>query len=203
MHVVNLTADAETFTSNAYLALGEAPTLVDAGAMDGIVDAVRAHTDELAKVVITHQHDDHVAQLDAIVEAFDPDCYAYADHPARTHPVADGDHVRVGDEDCEVVSTPGHAEDHISLVGEQSLFSGDVVVHDDGAFKYGSFGRTDIPGASRERLIQSIGELLARMPATVENMYAGHGALFHGNVRDVVETALARAEEREPKYTAE
>jgi hydroxyacylglutathione hydrolase len=31
-------------------------------------------------------------------------------------------------------------------------------------------------------------------------MYAGHGGVFHGDVRDVVETALERAEKREPKY---
>jgi glyoxylase-like metal-dependent hydrolase (beta-lactamase superfamily II) len=106
----------------------------------------------------------------------------------------------VGDEDCEVVYTPGHADDHVALVGETTLFSGDVVVHNDGAFDYGSFGRTDRPGMSRERLIESIRALLDRLPASVEEMYAGHGDAFHGDVRDVVETALGRAENREPKY---
>jgi glyoxylase-like metal-dependent hydrolase (beta-lactamase superfamily II) len=152
---------------------------------------------------VTHQHDDHVDQLDAVVDAFDADCYAYADHPARTHELSDGDTVTVGDEDCEVVYTPGHGDDHVAVVGEASLFSGDVVVHDDGAFDDGSFGRTDYPGMSRDRLIESIRELLERMPAGVEHMYAGHGSQFHGDVRDVVETALGRAETREPKYPTE
>jgi glyoxylase-like metal-dependent hydrolase (beta-lactamase superfamily II) len=171
--------------------------------MDGIVEAVREHTDDLSTVVLTHQHGDHVEQLDAVLDAFDPDCYAYADHPARTRAIEDGDEVVVGEEVCEVVYTPGHADDHVSLVGEASLFSGDVVVHDDGAFDYGSFGRTDLPGQSRERLIESIRELLARLPEGVEHMYAGHGQVFHGDVRDVVETALGRAEQREPKYPDE
>jgi glyoxylase-like metal-dependent hydrolase (beta-lactamase superfamily II) len=203
MEVHNVTADAETFTCNAYLAAGEAPTLVDAGAMSGVVDAVRERVDDLDSVVLTHQHGDHVEQLDAICEAFDPDVYAYADHPRRTHELADGDEVLVGDERCEVVFTPGHADDHVSLVSAHSLFSGDVVVHDDGAFDYGSFGRTDYPGQSRERLIESIRDLLERMPDGVEHMYAGHGDVFHGDVRDVVETALERAEKREPKYPDE
>jgi glyoxylase-like metal-dependent hydrolase (beta-lactamase superfamily II) len=203
MEVHNLTADAEVFTCNAYLAPEGEPTLVDAGAMDGIVEAVREHTDDLSTVVLTHQHGDHVEQLDAVLDAFDPDCYAYADHPARTRAIEDGDEVVVGEEACEVVYTPGHADDHVSLVGEASLFSGDVVVHDDGAFDYGSFGRTDLPGQSRERLIESIRELLARLPEGVEHMYAGHGQVFHGDVRDVVETALGRAEQREPKYPDE
>ncbi len=200
MDVHNVTADAETFTANAYLAVGDQTTLVDAGAMDGVVDAIRSAVADLDTVVLTHQHGDHVAALDAVVEAFDPDVYAYADHSLRTHAIADGETVPVGDESCEVVFTPGHADDHVSLVGPSSLFSGDVVVHDDGAFDYGSFGRTDRPDQSRERLIDSIRRLLDRMPDSVEHMYAGHGSVFHGDVRDVVETALERAEQREPKY---
>jgi glyoxylase-like metal-dependent hydrolase (beta-lactamase superfamily II) len=203
MEVHTVTADAETFTCNAYLALGASPTLVDAGAMPGVVDAIREHTDELDRVVLTHQHGDHVAQLDAVLDAFDAELVAYADHPRRTHSIDDGAHVTVGDEDCEVVYTPGHADDHVSLVSDASLFSGDVVVHDDGAFDYGSFGRTDMAGQSRERLIESIRDLLDRMPEGVEHMYAGHGGVFHGDVRDVVETALGRAEKREPKYPDE
>ncbi len=203
MEVVNVTADAEEFTCNAYLALGEEPTLVDAGSMPGVVDVVREHTGDLSKVVVTHQHGDHVEQLGAVVDAFDADCHAHAPHPARSHSLADGDVVTVGDEDCEVVHTPGHGDDHVSLVGESSLFSGDVVVHNDGAFDYGSFGRTDYPGMSRERLVESVRALLDRMPDGVEHMYAGHGDTFHGDVRDVVETALSRAERREPKYPEE
>jgi hydroxyacylglutathione hydrolase len=200
MKVVNVTADAEEFTCNAYLALGEEPTMVDAGSAPGVVGAVREHTDDLSKVVVTHQHSDHVGQLGALVEAFGTDCYANAPHPARTHDLSDGDQVTVGDERCEAVYTPGHGDDHVSLVSGTSLFSGDVVVHDDGAFDYGSFGRTDYPGMSRERLIESVRRLLDRMPDGVEQMYAGHGDVFHGDVRDVVETALSRAEKREPKY---
>jgi len=200
MDVHNVTADAETFTANAYLAAGDRATLVDAGAMDGVSEVIRSHVDDLDAVVLTHQHTDHIAELDAVVEAFDPEVYAYADHPLRTHTIADGETIPVGDTSCEVVFTPGHADDHVSLVSSSSLFSGDVVVHDDAAFDAGSFGRTDRPGQSRQRLIDSIRRLLNRMPATVEHMYAGHGSVFHGDVRDIVETALARAEQREPKY---
>jgi len=203
MEVVPVTADADTFTCNAYLALGERATLVDAGAMPGVVDRIREETDDLDAVVLTHQHGDHVAELDAVVEAFDPEVVAYGDHPHRTRAVEDGDEVAVGDETAEVVHTPGHADDHVSLVGSASVFSGDVVVHDDGAFDYGSFGRTDHPGQSRAELIESIRRILSRLPDGVEHMYAGHGDEFHGDVRDVIETALSRAEKREPKYPDE
>jgi len=200
MDVWNLTADADVFTANAYLVTGEHTVLVDAGAMPGIVDAVRDRVSDLDAVVLTHQHGDHVEELSAVVDAFDPAVYAADDHPLRTHALADRDRVPIGDETFAAVDTPGHADDHLAFVSDSTLFSGDVVVHDDGAFEGGSFGRTDQSGQSRERLIESVERLLDRLPDTVEHMYSGHGNAFHGDVRAIVETALERAERREPKY---
>ncbi|MUV58377.1 Glyoxylase, beta-lactamase superfamily II [Halogeometricum rufum] len=205
MEIVTVTDGAEQFTCNAYLVLGERNVLVDAGTMPGVEDVVAEHTDALDAVVLTHQHTDHVGELDAVLDAFDADLYAYADHPRRTGELEDGDELRMGDETFEVVYTPGHASDHVSLVGETRVFSGDVVVHDDGAFDDGSFGRTDMPGQSRERLVESLRTLLRRMPDTVAELYAGHGDVFRSDpdgdsVRDVIERALSRAERREPKY---
>ncbi|WP_266078900.1 MBL fold metallo-hydrolase [Haladaptatus caseinilyticus] len=200
MQVTNVTADAEAFTCNAYLALGGRPVLVDAGAMNGVVDVIRDHTASLDAVVLTHQHGDHVEQLDAVLDEFDAELVAYDAHPRRDVAIDDGDTLTIGDEEFEAIYTPGHADDHLVFVSDSTVFSGDVVVHDDGAFDYGSFGRTDMPGQSREDLIDSIREILDRMPDSVEHMYAGHGGEFHGDVRDVIETALERAEKREPKY---
>ncbi|MES3516797.1 MAG: MBL fold metallo-hydrolase [Natronomonas sp.] len=200
MNVTNVTQDAATFTCNAFLTIGERTALVDAGAMAGIETVVADRVDSLDAVVLTHQHNDHVAELDAVLDAFDAELYAYGEHPRRDVAIEDGDQVFLGDEPFDVVYTPGHADDHVSFVSESTLFSGDVVVHNDGAFDYGSFGRTDMPGQSRERLIESLETLLDRIPDGVEHMYAGHGDEFHGDVRDVVETALSRAEKREPKY---
>ncbi|WP_248897739.1 MBL fold metallo-hydrolase [Haloplanus halobius] len=203
MDVINVTADAEQFTCNAYLVTGEHPTLVDAGTMPGVADVVADHVDDLEQVVLTHQHADHVGRLDAVLDAFDADLRAHADHPRRTAPLVDGDTVEMGDEVFEVVYTPGHADDHVSLVSDTRLFSGDVVVYTDGAFENGSFGRTDKPGQSRERLIESLRTLLSRLPDSVTAMYAGHGDPFHADdesVRDVIDRALSRAERREPKY---
>jgi glyoxylase-like metal-dependent hydrolase (beta-lactamase superfamily II) len=207
MEPVNVTADADRFTCNAYLVPGERPALVDAGQMPGVADVVAEHVDELDAVVLTHQHGDHVGELDAVLDAFDADLYAYAEHPRRTGALEGGDEVRLGDDDYEVVYTPGHAADHIAFVGDEALFSGDVVVYNDGAFDDGSFGRTDRPGQSRERLTSSLQDLLDGLPGTVESMYAGHGDPFHAteteSIRDVIERALERAERRQPKYPDE
>ena len=206
MEVINVTEDADQFTCNAYLVPGDPAVLVDAGSMPGVVDAVREHVESLDAVVVTHQHADHVGELDAVLDAFDADLYAYGDHRRRTHELEDGESVRIDGESFEVVYTPGHASDHVSLVGDTALFSGDVVVYNDGAFDDGSFGRTDMAGQSRERLVESLHSLLERLPESVTHMYAGHGDVFVADgdsVRDVVERALQRAERREPKYPDE
>ncbi len=213
MEPITVTADAEEFTCNAYLVPGEAPTLVDAGTMPGVDDVVAdeldaAGADELDRVILTHQHRDHVGELDAVLDRFDATLYANAAHPRRDVALVDGDEIMVGDEACEVVSTPGHADDHVSLVGETRLYSGDVVVYNDGAFNDGSFGRTDMAGQSREELIESLHTLLDRLPDTVEAMFPGHGRVYRNEdgpdtVREVVERATDRAERREPKYPEE
>jgi hydroxyacylglutathione hydrolase len=200
MDVHTVTEGAETFTANVYLVTGEHTVLVDAGTMAGVEDVIAEHTDDLDAVVLTHQHGDHVGELDAVLDRFDADLLAYGDHPRRTRKIDDGDTIDIGDERFDVIHTPGHADDHISLVSESTIFSGDVVVHDDGAFDDGSFGRTDMAGQSREVLIESIERILDRLPEGVEQMYAGHGEEFHGDVRAVIERALERAARREPKY---
>ncbi|MEZ3115951.1 MBL fold metallo-hydrolase [Halobaculum sp. MBLA0147] len=208
MEVHTVTADATEFTCNAYLLPGEPTTLIDAGTMPGVTDVIADHVDTLDRVVLTHQHGDHVGELDAVLDEFDAELYAFGDHPRRAVALADGDEIAVGPETAEVVHTPGHAADHVSLVGETALFSGDVVVYEDGAFDDGSFGRTDMAGQSRETLIESLRTLLDRLPASVTTMYAGHGDPFDAtksaeSVRDVIERALERADRREPKYPDE
>ncbi|MFC3959555.1 MBL fold metallo-hydrolase [Halovivax cerinus] len=200
MDVHTVTAAAESFTCNAYLVPGERTTMVDVGTYHDVINAIRDHVETIDAVVLTHQHGDHVDRLSAVSGTFGPEIYAFADHPLRTRTIVDGDEVLIGDETFEVVHTPGHADDHVSFVSDETLFSGDVVVHDDGAFDDGSFGRTDLPGQSRETLVESIETLLDRMPDSVEHMYAGHGGEFHGDVRAIVERALERAARHEPKY---
>lgn len=203
MVVRNLTADATVFTCNAYLVTGSENVLVDAGAMPGIVGEIAEQVSSLQRVVLTHQHSDHVAQLDAVVDAFDPEVHARGAHPLRTHELIPEGTIQLGDETFEVVATPGHAKDHVSLLSSKTLFSGDVVVYEDEAFTGGSFGRTDRPGRDREELIESIQSLLDRVSESVEWLYSGHGSTYQGDVRFVIERALQRARRREPKYPDE
>jgi len=192
--------DPDQFTCNAYLVPGSQPVLVDTGTLAGVPAVIQEFTDELDAVVLTHQHRDHVGQLDTVMETFESDLYAYGSHPRRSHELGDGDALHLGDRRFEVLYTPGHARDHIVLLSETTVFAGDLVVPNDEAFDYGSFGATGGDGPARDQLIDSLERLIERLPSGVEHLYAGHGDAFHGDVRALVETALERAEQRAPKY---
>ncbi len=81
----------------------------------------------------------------------------------------DGGKIKVGFLEFEVVHTPGHTPGSISLYcrDEKVVFTGDTLFA-------GSIGRTDLPGASHERLIRSIREKLLIMPDDTV-VYPGHG----------------------------
>ena len=66
----------------------------------------------------------------------------------------DGDHVKMGDVDFEVLHTPGHTAGSVVLRAGDTLFTGDTL------FK-GSMGRTDLPGGSYEDMKASLRRLAA------------------------------------------
>lgn len=200
MEVINVTAEADRFTANAYLVPGTTTTLIDIGTMPDVIEVIDRHVDTVDAVIITHQHGDHTGKLPSVVERYSPDVYAYDDHQLRTEAISDGDPVPVGDESATAVHTPGHAPDHVALYTDTALFSGDVCVYNNGAFDDGSFGKTDGPNMSREVLITSLERLISVLPPSVSELYAGHGNTYTGDVHTVIERALERARRREPKY---
>lgn len=81
----------------------------------------------------------------------------------------DGDKIRIGDLEIEVLHTPGHTPGSISLYyrNEGVIFTGDTLFA-------GSIGRTDFPGSSYRMLIKSIRERLLILPDETI-VYPGHG----------------------------
>ncbi|MDP5170141.1 MAG: MBL fold metallo-hydrolase [Bacteroidia bacterium] len=92
-----------------------------------------------------------------------------APSPAPDHLLEEGDIVRVGEEELEVLFTPGHSEGHISFFHrkEGHLFSGDVLFQQ-------SIGRTDLPGGHYPTLMTTIHEKLLPLGDQVI-VYPGHG----------------------------
>jgi len=167
----NLSAGVQAFTSNAFLVTGERTVLVDPGANYDVVAAVREHVDDLDAVLVTHPHPDHVGNLDAVTEAFDPTILGFEGVDGVDRELADGDTVRVGDSEYEALHTPGHEPHHLCFysAGAGVLFAADLV------FANGGFGRTDLEGGDREVLVDSIERVLDVVDEDLDAMHSGHG----------------------------
>lgn len=89
--------------------------------------------------------------------------------PAADHYIREGDRVKVGNTELEVLLTPGHSPGHIALFNrEQSyILSADVLFQ-------GGIGRTDLPGGSYETLLSTIRQKLLPLGDDVI-VYPGHG----------------------------
>ena len=86
---------------------------------------------------------------------------------AEIHILEDKETVRLDELSLEVIHTPGHTPGGICLKSGNVIFTGDTLFA-------GGIGRTDFPGASEERLIQSIEERLLVFPDETV-IYPGHG----------------------------
>jgi len=80
-------------------------------------------------VLQTHNHPDHTQALATLVEALVVPVLANpADPmPVRAEPVQDGDIVRVGDREIQLLHTPGHTPGSTCYLLEPFLFSGDTL----------------------------------------------------------------------------
>ena len=88
---------------------------------------------------------------------------------AVTKYLSEGDTVRFGQSELQVLATPGHSPGSLSFYASQDGF----VLSGDALFE-GSIGRTDLWGGDLRTLITAIREKLLTLPdATV--VYSGHG----------------------------
>jgi hydroxyacylglutathione hydrolase len=140
-----------------------------------------------AAILITHCHWDHLGGVADLAEGTGAPVYMAAlekDVLERPHeydqraPIAIRPHevdvelagdetIDVGGISFQVVEVPGHSPAHIAYHSDGCLFSGDVLFA-------GSVGRTDLPGASWDTLVESIRTLMDRYPPETI-VYSGHG----------------------------
>ena len=188
------------FSGNIFLADAEKPVLIDAGWSPDIDHAAAQVNDvlegrQLAYIILTHRHIDHVGGALAFQEEFGGQILAHEDDadsliagdpvstgarmfggdisPMDVSKVSHGDKIDLGnDESLEVMLTPGHTIGSMCLLGQNSLFSGDTVFTD------GGVGRWDLETGDYDQLLASIEKLTDIM---VDDLYPGHGPSAIGN----------------------
>jgi len=137
-------------------------------------------------ILITHGHWDHLLGVADLAEGTEAPVYMAADEQAllenlpelvpagvRARPYTP-DVLLSGDEKLELAGitfetlrVPGHSPGHLAYHADGCLFSGDVLFS-------GSVGRTDLPGADWETLIESLRALTEQLPPETV-VYSGHG----------------------------
>jgi hydroxyacylglutathione hydrolase len=137
-------------------------------------------------ILITHGHWDHLLGVADLAEGTSAPVHMAADERALLENLPDlvppgatarsytADVLLAGDETLELAGitfetlrVPGHSPGHLAYHADGSLFSGDVLFA-------GSVGRTDLPGADYDTLVETLRALTERFPPETV-VYSGHG----------------------------
>lgn len=104
---------------------------VDPGDAQPVLDYLAREGLELAAILCTHHHSDHVGGVAELTARFPVPVYGPASEriPQRTHGLADGDWITVPGIALrfEVLGVPGHTLGHIAYYGHGLLFCGDTL----------------------------------------------------------------------------
>lgn len=174
---------------------GQAAVVDPGGDLKRILAMIDEADVEPTRVLLTHGHVDHVGAAAELAECFDlpiegphqddefllhsssllAQCQMFGAPPVRSFIperwLQDGDLVRLGDSELEVIHCPGHSPGHVVFFDRESRLAqvGDVLFQ-------GSIGRTDLPRGSHQDLLDSIHTRLFPLGADVR-FIPGHGPM--------------------------
>jgi hydroxyacylglutathione hydrolase len=137
-----------------------------AWAVDNLLQMCKEMGLTVVYVINTHSHHDHVEGNDAISRRTGAKIVMHAS--ASLHKditVQDGDTIDIGGVKIKVIHTPGHCPDHICLLFDGKILTGDTLF-------VGECGRTDLVGGSPSDMYDSLNKIL-KLQDSVE-VYPGH-----------------------------
>ncbi|MBI4846151.1 MAG: MBL fold metallo-hydrolase [Candidatus Omnitrophica bacterium] len=118
-------------------------------------------------ILDTHTHADHFSLAAVLKKKFGAQVLMHekAVSSVADKRLKDNDKIAIGCASFEVLYTPGHTDDAVSLFGEGKLFTGDVLL-------IASVGRTDFQNGSPESMFDSL-QKLKRLPDET-TVFPGH-----------------------------
>ena len=135
--------------------------------IEKILELARKNGLRVIYAINTHHHPDHTSGNDEIVKATGTKIVAHEASRNRKDVAAkDGETLRLGSLELKLIHTPGHSPDHMCVLVDGKLMTGDTLF-------VGECGRTDLPGGSSEQLYDSLFNKLMKLPDHVE-VYPGH-----------------------------
>ena len=177
--------------NNNYLLVdnGEAALIDVTGTIPELDAVLKENNAQLKYVFLTHAHFDHIMGLKALQDKYQIKVYMHQDDkeilegtnkfltavgmdpieiPTVDVYLKDGDKVKVGNAELDVIHLPGHTPGGVGYKYEHWLFAGDTIFMN-------SIGRTDLPGGDHQTLVNSIKERIFTLDDNVM-IYTGHGA---------------------------
>lgn len=189
MKVTLLKNTPNVYSCHVYLirgdwnAISDVNTLIDVGTDGGIIADLENISTGVGKkrveqVIITHEHFDHAGALKKIKAMYNPVIYAYSPLDGITHRAREGVRVKVGNQEAQIIYTPGHSNDSVCIYveAEATLFSGDLPLS------------IKTPGGT---YIKPYVEVLERfMNMDIEKVYSGHDDPVLSGAKDMIEFTL-------------
>jgi hydroxyacylglutathione hydrolase len=146
---------------------GHAAVVDPAWDIEKILKVAQKNNLRIIYVINTHNHPDHTSGNDELVKATGAKIVAHeASRNRKDISAKDGEILRLGSLELKLIHTPGHSPDHMCVLVNGKLMTGDALF-------VGECGRTDLPGGNSEQMYDSLFNKLMNLADDVE-VYPGH-----------------------------